>query len=270
MKVSVITINYNNIEGLKRTIQSVISQVCQDFEYIVIDGGSTDGSFEYIKGFSHKIDYWISEKDKGIYHAMNKGVAQAHGDYCIFINSGDSFYNDDVLKSFSGLQSYDDIIVGRVAIDKENGVSEIFHAPVSGKLTLYHLYSGAIPHQGTFIRTDLLRKYPYDENLRISSDWKFFVQTLILDNCSINYVNFFVSLYDLHGISSNNPDLMRHEKEDVLSSLFPSRILDDYRYMKSSECLTQTLTSTLRTHYRIDKILYRIGKILIRCAVILK
>ena len=91
MKYSIITINYNHIEGLKRTIDSVISQTSSNYEYIIIDGGSTDGSVNIIKEYKEHLVYWISEKDNGVYHAMNKGVAQAQGDYCIFMNSGDCF-----------------------------------------------------------------------------------------------------------------------------------------------------------------------------------
>lgn len=97
MKVTVITINYNNLQGLKRTIPSVLSQTCNDFEFIVIDGGSTDGSKEYIE-LQNGISQWVSEKDKGIYNAMNKAVSMAHGDYCIFMNSGDHFFSPFRLK----------------------------------------------------------------------------------------------------------------------------------------------------------------------------
>lgn len=97
-KFSIITINYNNKEGLRKTIESVVGQSFRDFEYIIIDGGSTDGSIEVIKEYAGKVDYWVSEPDKGIYHAMNKGVLQAHGEYLNFMNSGDEFYNNGVLQ----------------------------------------------------------------------------------------------------------------------------------------------------------------------------
>lgn len=96
MKLSIITINYNNREGLRKTIESVVAQTTREFEYIVIDGGSTDGSVDVIKEFSDYIDYWVSEPDKGIYNAMNKGVKVAHGDYCQFLNSGDWLYDSNV------------------------------------------------------------------------------------------------------------------------------------------------------------------------------
>lgn len=129
---------------------------------------------------------------------------------------------------------------------------------------MYHLYSGSIPHQGSFIKTNLLRKYPYDESLKISSDWKFFIQTLILNNSSIRYIDEFVARYDIEGLSSSNPKLMRQEKEEVMSAIFPPRVLADYRKLKESECLTQALTPQLRKHYRIDQLLFRLGSLLLK------
>lgn len=261
MYYSIITINYNNCEGLRRTINSVIGQTYKNYEFIVIDGKSTDGSVEVIKEYEALISYWISEKDNGIYHAMNKGVAQAHGDYCIFMNSGDYFYSNKVLDNLKGYGAEEDVIVGKVSIDENN---HVISPPPKDELTLYHLYYGAIPHQGSFIKTDLLRKYPYDESLKISSDWKFFIQALIIDNCSVRYIDEFVAKYDMNGISIVNSELMRMEKDNVLATLFPPRVLADYQRMKKSECLTQTLTPQLRIYYGIDRLLYRIGHLLLK------
>ena len=110
MKYSIITINYNNADGLRRTIESVVSQTYADYEYLIIDGGSTDGSVNAIKEYEDKISYWVSEKDGGIYNAMNKGVKVAHGEYLIFMNSGDVFYNDRVIERIESSQRTDDII----------------------------------------------------------------------------------------------------------------------------------------------------------------
>lgn len=261
MLFTVITINYNNKSGLRRTIESVIGQTFREFEFVVIDGDSNDGSVDIIKEYENHITYWVSEKDRGIYHAMNKGVQVANGDYCIFINSGDCFYSNMVLEKIYKYITETDILVGKVAIDEKGNV---ISPPPVGELTLYHLFSGAIPHQGAFIRTELLRKYPYDENLKISSDWKFFVQSMIFDNCSVRFINEYIARYDLNGISSTNPERMREEKEKVLCELFPDRVLMDYRKMKASECLTQGLTPKLRICYGIDRILYRIGTILLK------
>lgn len=262
MKFSIITINYNNAEGLDHTIESVISQSCADYEFIIIDGGSTDNSIDVIRKSEDKIDYWVSEKDAGIYNAMNKGVNCAHGEYCIFMNSGDCFYNRAVLETINNCKSDADIIVGKVSIDNNDNI--ISPPPLSGRLTFYHLYSGAIPHQGAFIRTSLLHKHPYDENLRIASDWKFFIQSLIFDNCTISFLDEYVARYNMEGVSSSNPDLMKREKDMILSEMFPIRVLEDYKKLKKSECLTANLALDLKKHYRVDRLLYKLGKLLLK------
>lgn len=261
MKYSIITINYNNVEGLSQTIKSIVSQTFIDYEFIIIDGGSTDGSVELIKQYTANITYWVSEKDNGIYNAMNKGIIHAQGEYCIFMNSGDYFYDDNVLKQINVINAEEDVIVGKVSINRSG---MIMSPPPIRELSLYHLYSGAIPHQGAFIRTSLLKKYPYDESLRIAADWKFFVQTLILNNCSIRYLDEYIAIYDINGISSTSQDLMQEEKNNYLSSIFPPRVLADYKHMKASECKTQLLTPLLRKSYTIDRILYSIGTMLLK------
>lgn len=261
MKISVITITYNNVDGLRRTIASVVSQTYSDYEYVIIDGGSTDGSVEVIREYKDKITYWVSEKDGGIYNAMNKGVAVANGDYCIFMNSGDCFYNNTVLDDIIKQNPKEDIFVGIViASDTKRVVSPTPMRDIS----LYHLYSGAIPHQGAFIKTSLLRELPYDETMKISADWKFFVQAVILRNCSLRYIEQVIAVYDMTGISTMHGDKMLEEKKQYLSEILPVRILADYKHMKDSECLTQTITPMLRKRYSIDRLLYRIGKTLLK------
>lgn len=260
MKYSIITINYNNHVALRRTISSVVGQTYDGYEYIIIDGGSTDGSDGVIKDYKDKITYWVSEKDRGIFHAMNKGVANAHGEYCLFLNSGDCFYDNNVLENILDIGFNEDILVGKIVSDNDNKL--LFDSP-SHPISLYYLYSATVPHQSSFIKTELLRLYPYDEELKIVSDWKFYVQAIILHNCSIRYVDRIVAKFDTSGVSTSNPNKMWKEKERVLSELFPPRVLADCQYMKDSECLTQTLTPQLRQHFWIDKLLYKIGKLIL-------
>lgn len=254
MKISIITINYNNKEGLRRTIESVVRQTSNEFEYIIVDGGSNDGSVDIIKEYTKQISYWISEKDNGIYNAMNKGVRHAQGEYCFFLNSGDYFYNENVLTNIATPFFKEDIIVGKVLGDNNQEISPHQNQTI----TFYQLYSGAIPHQGAFIKTSLLKDNPYDESLNICADWKFFIQTIIIKNCSFKYINDIISIYDTQGISSTNLILMRKEKERVLTELIPQRILCDYKVMKSSECMTSKLAPLIKKHYRIDKFMYTI------------
>ena len=261
MKLSIITVNFNDAEGLERTIKSVISQSFHDYEFIIIDGGSTDGSVGVIKQYERYIDYWVSEPDGGVYSGMNKGVARAHGLYCNFMNSGDSFYDNMTLEKIFQTKHSEDIFVGDAIFFNDGRLTD--SRPLR-EISLYHLYSGALPHQASFIRTSLLKKYPYDEELKIVSDLKFFIQSIILDNCSFKYIDIIVAKYDNNGISSKNQMKMREEKKMVLGQLFPPRILVDYEYLKSSECQTQLLTPQLRNKYHIDRLLFKLGSFLLK------
>lgn len=221
MKISVITINYNDCEGLDKTINSVINQTFQDFEYIVIDGGSNDGSLDIIKTYSNKISYWVSESDRGVYHAMNKGIDVAQGEYCIFMNSGDLFYNNMVLTDVIPYLNGTDIILGDTL--ESDGTIKLHKNEMSFKT----LYDGSLSHQSSLIKTSLLKKYHYDESLKIVSDWKFFLQTLIIDNCSYKGIPLFISIYDVSGITYCNMDKFVEERAIVAKMMFPQRILQD-------------------------------------------
>ena len=121
MKLSIITINYNNAIGLKKTIESLIEQSYQEYEYIVIDGGSDDGSKEVIWESLRYVSSWCSEKDTGVYNAMNKGIMRATGEYLLFLNSGDYLYDSTVLEDVTSTLSGEDIIYGDL-LYVENGV----------------------------------------------------------------------------------------------------------------------------------------------------
>lgn len=219
---SIITVNYNNKDGLRKTIQSVINQDFKNFEYIIIDGGSTDGSVEVIKEYADKIDYWVSEPDKGIYNAMNKGILQVHGEYLNFMNSGDLFYNNNVLTKFSTLCNKD-IILGKQKFS--NGRTE---EPPCENFTMMTLFKEHINHQSTFISHKLFTKQKYDENYRIMSDWKFFVDHLIFKNCTFQIIPEYIALYDITGISAQMSETRYHEKGNILQSYLPPRIYKDY------------------------------------------
>ena len=175
MKLSIITINYNNLEGLKRTYDSVVSQTCQDFEWIIIDGGSTDGSREFIEERQDKFAYWCSEPDKGIYNAMNKGIAKATGEYLQFLNSGDNLVDDKVIEEFLTLDWNEDIISGDIIVD--NDETDVRYNPDDDVLDIDTMRRGCIYHPSSYIKKELFDNYGlYDEKLRIVSDWKFFLE----------------------------------------------------------------------------------------------
>ena len=261
MLYSIITINFNNCDGLRRTIESVVNQTNDNYEYIVIDGGSTDGSVDVIQKYSDRISYWVSEKDDGIYNAMNKGVMQAHGDYCLFLNSGDSFYDKHVLNKNLLSDNKSDIVVGRLVSDSDG--RELF-SPPSDDISMYYFYTSTLPHQASFIKTKLLKQYPYDESLKIVSDWKFFVETIISHHCKVGFIDVPIAKFDMTGISTSNASKTWDEKMKVMRQMFPDRVLEDYKRMKDSECLTQTLTPQLRVNYRLDRYIFSIVRILLK------
>lgn len=226
MKLSVITVNYNDAIGLERTIKSVISQTYRNFEFIIIDGGSTDESVEVIKKYEEHIDYWVSEHDGGIYSGMNKGLHQAKGEYINFMNGGDCFHSPDVLAQIFSLNIDTDIITGKHVGSPHPNVGE-------NGITMYDLYTGAVDHQASFIKREIALRHPYDEKYKIVSDWKFFIETLILDNCSFHYSDVLVVDVDTNGISNTNISLNNQEREAVLKELFPERVLTDYKLLAS-------------------------------------
>lgn len=261
MKITIITINYNNREGLKKTIASVRSQIDQQFEYIVIDGGSDDGSLEIIKDNEKYIDFYLSEKDSGIYNAMNKGVAHARGEYCLFLNSGDILYDNSVIAEVNASDKLkDDIVFGKVKNIFPNGKSDIYSA--SDHITLMMIIQTGLHHAGSFIRTSLMKKYPYDEHLKICSDRKFFVQSLIIDNCSYSTLPFIVTEFELGGISFRRTDLAMEESWRIMEELFPPRLVSDYRM---TNFRIQKMTAKLvKCRYKIVTLVCAIDNFLIK------
>lgn len=260
MKLSVITVNYNDKPGLQKTLLSVIGQTYTDYEYIIIDGGSTDGSVDLIRQYSDSISYWVSERDKGIYNAMNKAIDVAKGEYCIFLNSGDTLFSNDTVEQVFLSNPSGDVICGSTQT-----VEKLKEAP--DEITLEYLFSNTICHQCAFIRTSLMAKYKYDEKYRIVADRKFFLQALIIDNCSYLKVPIVVVNYDIEGFSANNPVLSKLEYDSVLEELFPIRILRDYGRKIKGELYGETLYDKLFVEIRgrnYNKVVYSLVVVFLR------
>lgn len=236
-KLSIITVNYNNASGLRKTIESVVSQASADYEYIVIDGGSTDGSVEVIKQYTDKIAYWVSESDKGIYHAMNKGILQAKGEYCQFLNSGDWLASNDVIEKMLGaLPENCSIFYGNMLKRLQDG--KIFRDKCEeGNVSMLTFYRGALNHSPALIKRSLFAKYGfYDESLKIVSDWKFYLTAIGLHNEPVKYIDLDVAYFDMAGISSINSALDKQERRKVLEGFLPANILTDYdKYWRDIE-----------------------------------
>ena len=214
MKISIITINLNNKEGLETTIKSVINQTFfNEIEYIIIDGGSTDGSKELLEFYQQYLSYWCSEKDNGIYNAMNKGVTFAHGEYCLFLNSGDFLHSNDVIeKVFNQLDT--DIVYGSCQVHNSNNFFLIKDD---------YLLNKGLPHPSCFIKTNLLRNRKYNEEYKIISDWIFFYEEIVLNKTKYKQIDLIVSDFFLGGISSNY-NLVNEEKKKYLSQMKGKKI----------------------------------------------
>ena len=228
-KLSIITINYNNASGLRKTIESVISQTSHDYEYLVIDGGSTDGSMDVIKEFSNNITYWVSVPDNGIYNAMNKGIKAAKGEYCQFLNSGDILASLGVTEKMLICMPNDGIVLGNMLKKLPNGKIHRDKGPGFQKPTFLTFYRGTINHSAAYIKRSLFYKYGmYDENLHIVSDWKWYLFVVGLNNESVSYLNTDLTLFEMSGISNSNLELDKLERQKVLDELIPANILADY------------------------------------------
>ncbi|MBN2835778.1 MAG: glycosyltransferase [Candidatus Delongbacteria bacterium] len=231
MKLSIITINYNNAAGLEKTMQSVLSQTSQEFEYIVVDGASTDGSIDIIQQFNNSTIQqfnWVSEPDNGIYHAMNKGIRMAKGDYVQFLNSGDWLVDERVVDLMLAKLANNDILVGRKVSVQVNSMAYVDNNIIES-LSLHTLYKSTIQHPSAYIRRSLFDKYGfYDESLKIVSDWKWYINVIVLHEVKVSFVDVFVTFFDTSGISCSNFDLDKVERRKVLEELIPKRILVDY------------------------------------------
>lgn len=205
--ISVVTVSYNAVSVIEKTILSVISQTYSSMEYIIIDGGSTDGTVDVIKKYSDKISYWVSEPDKGVYDAMNKGVKIASGEWVNYMNAGDSFASNSVLCALFDMDLSEDIgvVFGDTVFVKGN----------SRKVVRYGVdpHHKVMPscHQSIFCKRELLLKYLFDLSFKIAADYNFFYQ-IYEANVQRKYVNIIVSIYDaMDGISSRHEWVTRKE-----------------------------------------------------------
>lgn len=318
MKLSIITINYNNTEGLRKTLASVAAQTYRNIEHIIIDGGSTDGSVDVIKEYASKIEsqelkakivVWVSEKDKGIYNAMNKGIEIALGKrvvdifnrsersedkygkadrpkqsgvenkelsgYIQILNSGDLLAAPDVTeRMMAALESYSQesrtksqekrpaIIYGNmVKFDYAN--NRILGKSREVEYSLHNYYSGTMNHDCCYFRRDLFKTYGlYDENLKIVSDWKWFMQAIGLGHVKPVYVDIDVTIFDASGISETNLALRNQERRQVLEELLPPAVLADY----DKYAFPTTQINRLKKYhlwsvvYFIERVLFKLEK----------
>lgn len=223
-KLSIITINYNDCEGLRRTIQSVASQSFKDFEYIVIDGGSTDGSKDIIEKYKDHLNVAISEKDTGIYNAMNKGASFATGEYLLFLNSGDTLVNNSVLSRLMRSDFSEDIVSCRMIWFDDK--KQYLNTPPKN-VSLFTFIGGSLPHPSTIIRNTIFKKIGgYSEGYRIISDWCFFVDALLQYNASYTTSDIVLSKFNGYGLSTTCGEHEAEAKTQYLTDRYPLIVTD--------------------------------------------
>lgn len=235
MKLSIITINRNNAQGLKKTMQSVVEQTSNDIEYIVVDGASTDESVDIIKSFAdQRLIRWVSERDNGIYNAMNKGIGMAQGEYVMILNSGDYLATPQVIEQMNEKlvdKGQPDILYGNMIKIWPDGKTRRDYQ-LSVNYSLFDFYQSTLNPDGTYIRRSLFQQFgPFDETMKICSDWAWMLKTIGLGGVKPSRVNIDTLYFDMTGVSESGErsrQTIQKERRQVLQQTLPAPVLADY------------------------------------------
>lgn len=237
--ISVVTVCYNAVATIEETILSVLNQTYPNIEYIIIDGGSTDGTVDIIKKRADRLAYWISEPDKGIYDAMNKGIIEAKGEWVYFLNAGDILASKTILQQMEEhiapefriirgniLRIYPKFKIKSVGVTKQNP-------------GLMDMFKNTFHHQACLIQASLFKECGlYSVDYKLCSDWKFFFDCIVFYNIKSKYIDLIVAHFKMDGISSRNPKLYQKEREDYLIKVYGEEVysllseLNQYRKFK--------------------------------------
>lgn len=286
MKLSIVTINYNNAEGLERTLNSVLTQSYSEIEHIIVDGASADDSARVIKEYVQKVEsgrwkvksvMWSSEPDNGIYDAMNKGIRKATGDYVWILNSGDEAAASDVVeRMMEALQNGGNgenggvpMLLGNIVkvFSKKKKVSEKkmrdAKKPMPLDVSMLTFYQGTVPQDAAFVKRDLFKRYGlFDDKLKIVSDWKLYLNMIALGDIVPMYVDIDVVLFDMTGVSNANMERRNAEKRAYLEEVLPSSVLKDY----DAHAFDAEQMNRLRKHhlyglvYFIERVMFKLEK----------
>jgi glycosyltransferase involved in cell wall biosynthesis len=217
--LSVITIVYNNVRDIERTMLSVLNQTYTNIEYIIVDGLSTDGTLEIINRYKNKIAKLISEKDEGIYDAMNKGLAAASGDYVLFMNSGDEFYAKDTVSTVFATVPGADIYYGETEMidDKGQSLGQRRHKAPSHFTWRSFKYGMSVSHQAIYIRRSLTE--PFDRKYQLSADIDWILRAAKKAKKIVN-VNQYVAKYLVGGMSKTKHRQSLTERFDIMKRYY--------------------------------------------------
>ncbi len=215
--VTIVTVVFNDANNVENIIKNVTAQSYPNLEYIIIDGGSSDGTLDIIKQYEDKIDYWISEGDKGIYDAMNKGVSVATGEWVNFMNAGDAFYRSTTLAEvIEAIPPSADLVYGHTYYKENENLTLIKTYNIE-----YLWMSMICSHQSLFVRTDILKKHPFNIRYKISSDFDFIYY------CYVNKYTFFdtdkiIAIHSIDGVSEQNIIARMMERWRIVNNYTPS------------------------------------------------
>lgn len=219
MKVSIITIVYNNVATIEKCINSILNQTYPEIEYVVIDGGSTDGTCQILERYNNKIDVFLSERDNGLYDALNKGIALATGDIIGILHSDDLFYNDMIIQKVVNefKSSGSDLVYGNGIYVARQNTRQVKRVYSSTPFRKWFLYFGWIPlHTTIFVKREVFEKFgTYDSSYSISGDYDISLRWFKNDKIKKYFLNEFVVRMRLGGKSTSRSLQRRKSSEDI-------------------------------------------------------
>jgi putative colanic acid biosynthesis glycosyltransferase len=218
--ITIITVVFNGAATLERTLQSVLNQTYGNIEYVVIDGGSSDGTIDLIRKYAESIDYWVSEADGGIYDAMNKGVAASSGDYILFLNADDFFYSSSIVSTIARTILNDIPHKALYYGDVVYGNGKCFFSRMSSAI----LVINTIHHQGAFYRREVFSNFKYDSSLTVAADYELNLK-IYLNKCSTRKIPGVIAVCETLGISQTAPDLKVNYENHIVRKRYISWIL---------------------------------------------
>ena len=236
MKISIITVSFNAAKTIEQTISSVVNQTYKDIEFIIIDGGSTDGTVDIIKRYDDRIAFWCSESDNGIYDAMNKGIEKSTGDYIQIIGSDDCLYSHDTIqKVVDSLDAETDIFsAARYEVDEEKKIQIL----ATNKTAQYYKRGVLpwMPHTGIFVKGSYMKENLFDTSYKVAADYKFILKAYMDKNVKFQYVDYPVAFFSLSGVSNNFSSELQAENHRLCLELQLAKNIgvDGFVYNKKS------------------------------------